>query len=328
MNDNIMEFTVDQPLTIVCAADDKYAMPLTVTMRSVIENLKSDRQVILFVIDGGITKANKQKIISSLTIEQVKLEIHWVKPHAELLANMKISGHVTVATYFRLLIPDLLPNQFNKAIYLDGDLVVTEDLGKLWNIELGDNHVLAAQDISVPYVSSPAGLANYQELGIPADYKYFNAGVLLINLEKWRSDNVSTKAIEYLEQNQEHIRWWDQDGLNAVLAGKWGQLDSKWNFMLLPELYNSSLWQDSNLLLQNSSNGSKNFYILHFASASKPWKYSCKSPAKSLFFDYLDRTKWSGWRPQESFMYKMYRSWLWKLGKEMKQQLLSFKHSV
>lgn len=319
-----MEFTVDQPLTIVCAADDKYAMPLTVTMRSVIENLQSDRQVILFVIDGGITKANKQKIISSINIEQVKLEIHWVKPRAELLENMKISGHVTVATYFRLLIPDLLPNQFSKAIYLDGDLVVNEDLGKLWELELGDNHLLAAQDISVPYVSSPAGLANYQELGIPADYKYFNAGVLLINLEKWRSDNVSTKAIEYLEQNQEHIRWWDQDGLNAVLAGKWGEIDSKWNFMLLPELYNSPLWQD-NLGQKNPSNSlGKDFYIIHFASSSKPWKYSCNSPAKSLFFDYLDRTKWSGWRPKESFMYRLYRSWLWNFGKKVKNQLMSF----
>jgi lipopolysaccharide biosynthesis glycosyltransferase len=313
-----------QPLTIVCAADDKYVMPLTVTINSVLANLRNHQQIVVFVIDGGIRQSNKHKIINSLSTEKVDVKIQWVQPRADLLEKMKVSGHVTVATYFRLLIPDLLPDWFNKAIYLDGDIVVNEDLGKLWDLELGDNYLLAVQDTSAPYVSSPAGLTNYKELGIPSDWKYFNAGVLAINLQKWRTDSVSAKVIQYLAENEEHVRWWDQDGLNAILAGKWGELDPKWNVMLLPHLYDCPSLRN-NTFNEDVYNGIvKNPCILHFASSSKPWTYNYRFPAKDLFFQYLDQTAWSGWRPKESFKSKINRSWWWKFMKETKNRLMSF----
>lgn len=312
-----------QPLTIVCAADDKYSMPLTVTLRSVITNLKSYRKVVVFVIDGGIHQANKRKILNSLTTEQVDLEIHWAPARADLLEKMKVSGHVTIATYFRLLIPNLLPDSFNKVIYLDSDLIINEDLGKLWDADLGDHHLLAVQDSSVPLVSSPEGLANYQELGIPANFKYFNGGVLVINLDKWRTENVSLKVIEYLKKNKEHVRWWDQDGLNAILAGKWGELDTHWNIMLLPHLYSGASEDPHKENLYNGIVTSP--CIIHFASSSKPWSYTYKFPAKNLFFKYLDQTVWAGWRPTEPSSHKIYRSWWWKAGKQVKDQLVSLR---
>lgn len=285
----------NEPIVAVCAADDRYAMPLAVVIRSTLENLNSDRQIIFFIIDGGIKRKNKNKILRSIDGNSKQCQIKWVQPFDNALNNMYISGHITAAAYLRLLIPSLLPSHFRKAIYLDCDLVVQGDLGRLWDIDIADNYLLAVQGIGVSYVSSPNGLANYQELGIPAHYKYFNSGVMAINLEKWRTDKISTEIICYLQQNQEYLRWWDQDGLNAILAGKWGELEPRWN--QTPGFHKRS-WQDSPFSEEDFNNARWNPYIVHFASAQKPWNSikSRKLPTNDLFFHYVDMTAWMGWR--------------------------------
>lgn len=301
----------NEPIVVVCAADNRYAMSLAVMLSSALANLSTNRQVVIFIIDGGIKKSNKRKIIRSLNLSQVSVE--WLQIDDALLSNMLISRHVTLATYYRILIPELLPKQYKKAIYLDSDLIVKQNLELLWNIDIGENYLLGVQEMDVPYVSSPKGLMNYQQLGIPSDTKYFNAGVLVINLDKWRSNSKSAKVIEYIEQNKEHVRWHDQDGLNAVLAGKWGELDLKWN--QIPKIYEYSSWRDSPFTEDEYNNILHNPYIVHFSSSSKPWKLGCKHPAKNLFFKYIDMTAWSGWR-----LTLWRRVWL-KLREEMKKKV-------
>ncbi len=301
----------NEPIVMVCAADDDYAMPLTVTICSVLANLSTNCTVAIFIIDGGMRKYNKRKIIDSVKSDKVSLK--WLKIDDKLLSNMLISRHITLASYYRILIPNLLSNQYKKAIYLDSDLIVKGNLELLWNIDIEENYLLAVPDIDVPHVSSPKGLRNYQQLGIPSDAKYFNAGVLVINLDKWRSNSTSVKVIQYIEQNKEHVRWHDQDGLNAVLPGKWGELDLKWNQS--PKIYEYSSWKDSPFSESLYNDILHNPYIVHFSSSGKPWKLGCRHPAKSLFFEYIDMTAWSGWR-----LSLWRRLWL-KFRDEMKTKL-------
>jgi lipopolysaccharide biosynthesis glycosyltransferase len=282
-----------QPIALVCAADNNYAMPLAVTVRSALTNIKSNRKIALFIIDGGISQANKLKIIKSLNSE--KIDISWLQPDNTLFEDLVISRHLTVTTYYRFSIPELLPQNFDKAIYLDSDMVVTGDLEELWTIDVGDNYVLAVQDDHQLYISNSDALKAYEKLGIPLDYKYFNAGLLVINLERWRSENIGKKLIESMKI--EHLSN-DQDALNAVFAGKWQELHPKWNQM--PRIYEYSSWQDSpfpepvyNELLHQPQ-------IIHFTCHPKPWyaglQSECTHPKKDLFFRYLDLTAWSGWR--------------------------------
>ncbi|NMG11520.1 glycosyltransferase family 8 protein [Brasilonema sp. UFV-L1] len=287
-----MTTSTKESIIIVCAADNRYAMPLAVVIRSVLENVRSDRLCTFFIIDGGISQKNKNKILKVSDSKQCI--ITWLKPPDDILDNMKVSGHIKVATYYKILIPILLPDNYCKAIYLDSDLIVQGDLGKLWDINIENNYLLAVQDSGIPYVSSYYGLQNYKELGIPLDYKYFNAGVLVLNLEKMRKQSTSTQVIQYLEDNKQHIRWHDQDGLNAVLAGKWGELEPRWN--QLPSIYNNSSWKDSPFSQEEFTNALKEPYIIHFASSSKPWNSTVYHPANDLFFHYLDMTPWVGWR--------------------------------
>ncbi|MBR8839335.1 MAG: glycosyltransferase family 8 protein [Stigonema ocellatum SAG 48.90 = DSM 106950] len=299
-----------EPIHVVCAADDRYSMPLAVTLRSVLENLDSERSINFFIIDGGIKQHNKKRILKSLGSKLYTIE--WLQPSTELLSKMVVSGHVKIASYFRLLMSHILPFQLQKVIYLDSDLIVLKNLDLLWDVDIGEAYLLACQDLGIPYVSDPYGLANYKELGIPADSKYFNAGVLVINLEKWRSENIGMKVIQYLEQNKDYIRWHDQDGLNAVLAGTWGELDPRWN--QVPSIYlKYSSWKDSPFLEDVYKKLSHDPFIIHFASSNKPWNSRVYHPANYLFFQYLDLTVWSGWR------YTIWRRAWNKIVKQAKQ---------
>jgi lipopolysaccharide biosynthesis glycosyltransferase len=296
-------------IVVVCAADDNYAMPLAVTVRSALDNLDKSCRMILFIIDGGIREHNKQKLLQSLSSE--RCEVRWIASPDRLLGKfevltdftiqdvplvgiVKATKHVSIATYYRLLIPELLPKELQKAIYLDCDLVVVGDLRQLWDIEMGDNYLLATRALLIPSVSSPAGLVNYQALGIPADSKYFQPGIMVLNLEKWRDDNMSRKCVEYLQTNREDIRWHDSDVLNAMCANRWGELDPRWNRMT--EIYTFQSWEDSPLSKEAFDEVLHHPYIIHFSSAAKPWNTREEDPFKHLWFKYVDRTAWSGWR--------------------------------
>ncbi|MDV2993645.1 MAG: General stress protein A [Chroococcidiopsis sp. SAG 2025] len=309
-----------ESIVVVCAADNNYVIPLSVTLKSILANLKNSQTIACFVIDGGIEEVSKQKILKSLDSQQIVIE--WLLPTDSTLSKVKVSGHVTVATYYRLLIPDLLPQQIKKAIYLDCDLVVNQDLQKLWAIDIDNNYLLAVQDMGIREVSNPrGGLHNYKELGIPPHAKYLNAGVMVFNLEKWRTENISTQAIEYLEQNKEHVLNWDQDGVNAVLVGKWGELDPRWN--QTPSVYKYRSWKDSPFTEEMYKSVIQQPYIVHFATAIKPWHYYCEHPAKDLFFQYLDMTSWSGWRPKKPLKY-IIRLGLRRFRENIKSLLKSF----
>ncbi|MBV8884475.1 MAG: glycosyltransferase family 8 protein, partial [Chroococcidiopsidaceae cyanobacterium CP_BM_RX_35] len=159
--------TVDNnSIIVVCAADNNYAMPLAVMARSILANLKSPRKVTLFILDNGIKEHNKRRIIKSLNSEQC--DIRWISMANVMLDNLPMceyaSTYMSPTTYCRVFIPELLPDNLNKAIYLDSDLIVNEDLGQLWDINIGENYLLAVQDNLIRYISSHIGTEKCKEL--------------------------------------------------------------------------------------------------------------------------------------------------------------------
>ena len=311
-----MLVTEKSPIVIVGCADDNYSMPLATTMSSVIAHVSSQRQVVICIIANKIAQANKKKILKSLNKPNVTIE--WLVPDEAKLTNVIISRHITIASYYRILIPELLPAKYQKAIYLDSDVIVKTNIEKLWDTEIADNYVLAVRDMDIDatYVSSPKGLQNYQQLGIAPDCKYFNAGVLVLNVDKWRRDNLSQKIVNYISNNQLYIRWHEQDAMNAVIAGKWSELDLRWNSQAVIHTYSS--WKETSLTEEMYNNVINDSYIVHFSSSAKPWKLGCKHPNRMLFFQYIDLTAWAGWRI--TFIRK---SWL-KMKEIMKKKGILF----
>jgi lipopolysaccharide biosynthesis glycosyltransferase len=282
----------DRSPVVVCAADNHYAMQLAVVARSALDHLGADRQLLLYVIDGGITSRNKAKIARS--IDSHRCTLTWLNPAQQAIENVPTSGHITAAAYLRLLIPSLLPESIQRAIYLDSDLILNADLGKLWDLDTEAFPLWAVQQFSIPYVSSQQGLMNYRELGIPPNSKYFNSGVLLFNLQWWRSHQIAAQVMDYIAHYREAIRLHDQDALNAVLAGQWGELDPRWN--QTPDIYQFATWKESPFSEEMFQILIRDPYLIHFATAGKPWNSRAIHPANDLYFQYVDKTAWAGWR--------------------------------
>jgi lipopolysaccharide biosynthesis glycosyltransferase len=289
-------------IKIVCAADDNYAMPLAVMLYSLLKHLNRQSFLEIFVIDGGITQKNKTKIIQSLKLYQNQFKINWLNPeNSQLFSQIKtakVSHHITLAAYYRLLIFDLLAVDIDKIIYLDSDLLIRHDLTYLWSTPLNDYCIAAIQDMGLPYVSSRYGLAIHRKLDISPETKYFNSGVMIINLTQWRQEEISQKVLDFLTKYSEKIRWHDQDALNAIFAGKWLEIDPRWN--QIPYILNLKSWQDSPFSEDVFNQVINEPYIIHYATENKPWKYKATPrPNDNLYFEYLDQTVWKGWRPKE-----------------------------
>lgn len=326
MDTNLDELT-NEPIVAVCAADDNYAMPLAVMARSAIANLNASRKLILFIIDGGIEDKNKQKILK--TLNSGNCEVKFL-PKPDLFAKSIENAYthtitqgqgkkyITITAYYRLMIAKILPEEIEKVIFLDCDLVIKGDLEQLWQSNLGENFVLAAQDTWIPSVSVHNGLLNYKQLKIDPNAKYFNAGVFIANLKKWRSEGFFEKAVDYLNQNKEFIRLGDQDILNALLVGKWGELDLRWN--VTPGIYEYDGWEKSPFSEEIYNNLIQDPWIIHFASDLKPWN-SRKTLLKENFFHYVDMTAWSGWRFTLRRQFQKKVSWEFQKLKELINRL-------
>jgi lipopolysaccharide biosynthesis glycosyltransferase len=288
----------EEAIAIVYGVDDRFAVPLAASIQSALDNVSPGYRLDIHIIDGGLSARSRARLTSSFANRACRLI--WLKPDQGKLSALRVGGTITIATYYRLLIAELLPLQ-PKAIYLDADILVPGNLAELWETPLGDHHLLAVQDQGVRFVSGPYGLTNYRSLGIPEGTKYFNAGVLVLNLAKWRYEKTAQRILEYIRLNYEHIRFWDQDGLNAVLWQHWGELDPRWNQM--PQLLQIKSAKDSPFDTEAYNNATANPYIIHYSSPDKPWRFGCSHPATVRFFEYLDRTAYRGYRPSRSGTY-------------------------
>ena len=327
-----------EDVVVVSASDNGYAMPLAVTIRSALANFSPDRRMQLFVLDGGIDEANKRRLLESW--KDPRLTVQFVKPDMSLVQGLMVSEHVNVVTYLRLLMPHVLPAHVRRAIYLDADLTVLKDLGEMWDTDQGGSPCLATQDIAAPCINAAVSLftfercknhlaahtpiANYRELGIGEEGKYFNGGVLVVDLEMWRREKLAEKMLGVLRDHREHVLWWDQYALNVVLAGRWKEIDARWNQNAHIHVYPS--WQQSPLSRENFVQLRDDPWIVHFCSPAKPWHYFCEHPSTRDFRKYLKQTAWRDWKPAVPEDYL--RKW-WKFHvTPIRRQLKSYEKQV
>lgn len=273
------------PIQIACGADAEYVKPMATMLQSMLANVGPGRSVLVHVLDGGITDAEKALIEDSC--RGGPGSIRWVPANDSRFPGVPLWGRMSVSTYYKLLLTERLPADLHKVIWLDCDLVVLDDVGRLWDENLAGHHALAAQDAVVPLVSSRSGVAGWKELGLPADASYFNAGVMSIDLALWRRDRVCERALEYVRRHSDRVYFWDQEGLNAVLAGLWGLLDARWN-------HNVSVPAGAT---PSAADAGRDPWIVHFAGSLKPWRFVVRNTPHELYFKYLDMTPWKGWRP-------------------------------
>jgi lipopolysaccharide biosynthesis glycosyltransferase len=281
---------------IAGACNETYAMPLAVMLASLGAHLGRGRRVIAFIVERALSPQTRRKIEQS--IHGTPLEINWLTLDHDRLTHLadSIRGYewFTLEAYFRLLLPELLPPELSRIIYLDCDLLINRDLGELWDLEVGDAYVLAIGETNphAARVSSKHGVHFYRELGLRADQRMFNSGVLVINLEAWRERSLARRVFDYVRVAGDGLSWVDQEGLNAMIAGEWREVDQRWN--VTTDLHGSApATPAAEAVLRDP-------FIIHFTGAAKPWHAGYSHGFQDWFLAQLDRTVWAGWRPGRS----------------------------
>ena len=141
----------DSPVTIVTGANDAFAMPMGVTLYSALVNLDPDRSASVFILDGGISGANRQNLYATLRRARPAVDITWLTPDLSGLDGIPVLvSNAHTSTYLKLLIAELLPARCERAIYLDSDLVVESDLGTLWDRPFDDHLALGVWNYTTP----------------------------------------------------------------------------------------------------------------------------------------------------------------------------------
>jgi lipopolysaccharide biosynthesis glycosyltransferase len=189
-------------------------------------------------------------------------------------------------------------------IYLDAD-VRFHDRRAVWADSA--RRVLAVRD-AVPRRLRRRAAFSHRELGLAPDLGYFNSGVMALDLALWREEQLADQLLRYLERHAHAIRWWDQDALNAVLAGRWGELDPRWN--QIPQFWEPAAGDGDPFPPALRELVIRDPWIVHYSTWSKPWHWGCTHPSRDLFFEVLDRTAWAGWRPRRTFRDSLvWRKW-------------------
>jgi lipopolysaccharide biosynthesis glycosyltransferase len=129
-----------------------------------------------------------------------------------------------------------------------------------------------------------------EEIRFTAQSSYFNTGVLVIDVDGWRREDVGERAIRFI-QNYEDLTFYDQDALNCALQGRWNTLDLTWNFHELPDCL--FLWDSHFYGREDLQEATSKPKVVHFTARAKPWMNLCFNIKTAVFCDYLSRTRWS-----------------------------------
>ena len=259
-------------IPIFFAIDDGYVPFLAVALESLIENSSKQYYYSIKVLYTNISEENKKKINKykreNVNIEFVDLNYYIEKVKDKLYTR----DYYTNTTYFRLFIANLYP-QYNKAIYLDSDIVVLGDIAELYNQDIGDNLIAAAPDdviqttkVFQEYAEKVVGVADYRN--------YFNAGILLMNLDEFRKFDFQDKFLYLLETIKFTVAQ-DQDYLNRLCKGKVKIIDKAWDKMPVA----------------NDDFDDKDLKIIHYNLADKPWHYD-NIRYKDYFWKYAKKTEY------------------------------------
>ncbi len=258
---------------VVSCADDNYAAPLNVMFVSLLENSANPERIHFFVIDGGISL--QKKAILTQDIENRYSQITFIDIDKDRCDCFPTSDYISSAAYHRILIPDFLDQKIEKVIYLDCDIIVKKDIIFLWEVDLQEYPLAAVENIS----NSTYKTSRLQQSD------FFNSGVMLLNLKKWRDENISKQVLTFIVENPELICSYDQCALNGVFKGNWKRLPFTWNMQ--SGLYRNTK-QVNRLIKVQTARAIWDPAVIHYMGWSKPWMDPCYHPLEGEFNRYKE----------------------------------------
>lgn len=249
-------------MNILMQSDNKYGIHLVALISQII---KYNEHINFYVLDLGINIREKELLKDILSNKDCTISYIEVEEQ-EFSALPKTIDYISLATYSKLKAAEYLPN-IDKILYLDIDITISGKLDELWNIDLKNYAIAACFDSYIEHYTN-----NYKSLiSLSQNQYYFNAGVLLINLKKWRELDVFKRSINWLKNYQDIILYQDQDILNGIFKDDVTYFNSRFNFM--PTLRNRIKEKQQLAPLEKTA---MPIIISHFCGELKPWHKNSK----------------------------------------------------
>jgi len=262
-----------KPLPVACAIDREYAAPLLVTLISAVEYLDPGCEIQLYLSHENLDERTIARISQLVDVHIIE----WGRDKFDVLRR---HHRYPAVAAFPLLLPELLPSTLDRVLFLDADLLILDDLARLWEVSTAGRALAAAPDGAIHLCSSPRGVKFCDEWGVAEGSTYFNCGVMLIDLEAWRNREVTRRACNYLNRAGDQADFLHQQALNAVLWSDWQRLDQRWN--LLASVAGRAYGQPA-------SGFSETPGIVHFAGRFKPWRAPVGGPYYAQYREFLSK---------------------------------------
>lgn len=257
------------------------------------------------IMTNDLSTTNKKQFEQLAQLYSVNIYIYEI--NIDTLAKLPTQTHLPIATYFRFILPLILDN-VDKLFYIDADIICLQNADDLFNINLNNNIIGAVPDL--PWMNKKRNKTlNLQ------NHIYFNAGMLIINIDKWNNFNTFAKVLQAIQNEPQKFRYLDQDALNLILTKHIQYLDTKFNCIDINNI------------------DKKNIILLHFAAHPKPWNIAfpiskvCNEFNKNLYQYYENKTPWKNLPLEQPKNYKEIKIYA-KALKYNKQYLQSLYWSI
>lgn len=280
-------------ITIVAAADEKYAMFFCAMAASVLAHAASQDNYCFKLLTDGFSKETEHNIKQLRNIRECRIDI--VSVDLQQFNKVPTLKHLSAMTNARLKLPSIFP-ELSKVIYLDCDIIVNTNIANLWNIDLNGFPIAAALDYA-------AGRQEFAALGFDLK-KYFNAGVIVMDLAMLRKMEFERSLVEVLIQ-QQSLRH-DQDILNFIFKNQWLQLLPEWNSP--PELYPPLLRQYNLSCRYSFKRALRHPAIIHY-NGMKPTRCRFRGRYRRKFWKYLRMTEYRDYKTPDLSLY----NYIWRI---------------
>jgi lipopolysaccharide biosynthesis glycosyltransferase len=275
-------------LHVACAAEGDYVAHSAAMLHSLLASA-TDAPVHIHYLHGPEFAATDERLLAEM-VESNGGAISFVSVPDERCRGLPTEGFTGKATWYRVLVPQLFPS-LDRILFLDLDLIVVESLQALWETDLEGNYVAAVTNVLPRHYAELLAAAGFEVTS------YFNAGVLLMDLERMRQDRCTEAMVDYGVSNADSLVLRDQDALNAVLGRRRVALHPRWNCMNSFFVYP---WSAEVFDPDELEDAKRNPAIRHFEGPgiNKPWHYLCEQDSRELYAEHRRQTPWPRFRPE------------------------------
>jgi lipopolysaccharide biosynthesis glycosyltransferase len=298
-----VDASADASFHIAFCVDNHYFRSMGATIMSIVDNNPGQRftfHVFAFVV----SEQHRERLLQLGQLPGVTTKLHIIDPVIfEKFADFLKFSYYSLSIFLRLIIPSTLQGVTQKVLYLDADILCVGSLAELVDIDISTDIALVVPDAPATTLRRCAAL----QLKHP---RYFNSGVMLIQVENWISNRITEEAMQALLTLGKKLRFSDQDALNIALDGRARFIEGKWNYIydLIHDL-------DRNITRMRAVDDA---VLIHFAGAVKPWTDWSGHASRDLFVQYHARSPWADMAldaaPRNSREMRMLSRFLWKRG--------------